>query len=275
MTQHSTRLALLLAGVLLSACEAPDVGGLTFDHETSEADATEKPHSNHGAEGGAVSAPAPSAPAGLPYRTPTEHQTIADASQVWSTAPAYKGEPPGARARDKHATDVTGTDCLTCHDGSGAAPSFAFGGTIADGKAWEWASWDWSWGSAVDVYGRWGDYDDYGSASDGSSSGGGWQNGRKGWPRERTSPSPRTEVRIIGADGLVFETTTDEDGNYWYKTKSALKQPAHTGIRRGSFLKALRSNGAACASCHESKKAGSPGRIWTWNGQAPVWPWTH
>lgn len=273
MTHHTTQRLLLLASLLLSACEAPDVGGLSFDHERSEADATEAPSSNRGAPSGNVSAPTPSAPAGLPYRTPTEHLVISDASEVWSTAPAYKGESPGARAKDKHPVDVTGKDCLTCHDGA-AAPQFAFGGTIADGKAWEWEAWDWSWGPAISVYGRYGGYDD-GAASGGSGYGGGWQNGRKGWPRERTAPSPRTEVRIIGADGLVFETTTDEDGNYWYKTKSALKQPAHTGIRRGSFLKALRSNGSACASCHESGEASSPGRIWTWNGEAPVWPWTH
>jgi hypothetical protein len=199
----------------VSACEAPASGGLSSERSNAESEPTEAPPSSRGAPANEGSAPISNAPSGTPFKTPTERITISDASQVWSTAAAYRGDPPGARAKDKHPSDVTGKDCLSCHDGSNAAPSFAFGGTIASGTTWEWAPWGWpTYGQASGVYGAWGSY-----SSAGSGSSGGWQTGTKGWPRERSQPSPRTEVRIIGADGLVFETTTDEDGNYWYKTR--------------------------------------------------------
>jgi len=290
MIHHTSGRLFLLAGLLLSACEAPVASGLSSAKDKTEGEPTEAPSSNRGTPASSGSAapagaPASNAPPGMPYETPTEHVTISDASEVWSTAPAYKGESPGARAKDRHSFDVTGKDCLSCHDGSGAAPSFAFGGTIANGKTWEWAPWNWTsglpslgwggWGQST-ANGVWGGWGSYGQGTpSGSGSSGEWQSGKKGWPSDRTEPSPNTEVRIIGADGLVFETTTDQDGNYWYKSKTALKQPANTGIRRGSFLKALKSNGSACASCHENGEASSPGRIWTWDGGVPTWPWTH
>jgi hypothetical protein len=76
-------------------------------------------------------------------------------------------------------------------------------------------------------------------------------------------------VRIVGSDGYVFDTVTDLDGNFWFKTKSAVKLPAYTGIRRGAFTVYGDTNGIACASCHESGAANSPGRLWTWDGPTP------
>ena len=220
--------------------------------------------------GGSGTSPTPSS-SGLPFQTPTQTVIISDASQVWSTAGAYKGQAPSVRANDRHAFSVTGKNCLSCHDGSGAAPRFAFGGTIANGKNWAWAASSWLPGPPWSGWGGWG-----ASSASGVYGSNGWQSGPKGWPGDRSDPSPNTELRIIGSDGLAFETVTDQDGNYWYKTKAELKQPAHTGIRNGTFIKALKSNGAACPTCHESGDETSPGRIWTWDGEEPTWsPWAY
>jgi hypothetical protein len=90
-----------------------------------------------------------------------------------------------------------------------------------------------------------------------------------GWPGTRSDPSGDTQVRMIDADGAVFETMTDSDGNFWFKSDSEVKMPAFTGIRRGSFDITGKSNGVACGSCHESGPSDAPGRIWTWDGPAP------
>jgi hypothetical protein len=218
-----------------------------------------------GSPGGTGTSTAPGS-SGLPYQTPTQTVIISDASQVWSTAGAYKGLAPSVRANDRHASPVTGKNCLSCHDGSNAAPRFAFGGTVADGKNWEWAASSWLPGPPSLGWGGYG-----ASSPSGVYGSDGWQSGKKGGPGDRSAPSPNTELRIIGSDGLVFESVTDQDGNYWYKTKADLKQPAHTGIRKGAFIKALKSNGAACPTCHESNDEKSPGRIWTWDGNEPTW----
>lgn len=93
--------------------------------------------------------------------------------------------------------------------------------------------------------------------------------GGKGWPSDRSSPSPYTGVRIVGSDGYMFDTITDADGNFWFKAKEDVKVPAFTGIRYGTFTVTGDTNGIACASCHESGKPDSPGRLWTWDGPTP------
>lgn len=285
-----SRASVLLGSLLaigLAACSAPPEGGLQRNPGTGESEdddtSAKLPPKNDGSggsssngtatgggstSGGTSGSPSPTTPGAgaLPYLTPTQTLSIADASQVWSTAGSYKGGAPAVNANDRHASPVTGKNCLSCHDGSGTAPRFAFGGTVADGKSWKWEASSWLPGPPSMGWGGYGT-----SSASGVYGTGGWQSGKKGGPESRTDPSPGAEVRVIGSDGLVFETITDRDGNYWYKTRAELKQPAHTGIRKGAFFKALKSNGAACASCHESGDANSPGRIWTWDGKEPTW----
>ncbi len=276
-----------------AACSAPPEGGLLRngstdddDEQTSaklppKSDGSGAPSSNGssngntggaggagGAGGGSSGPGTPTTPGAgaLPYLTPTQTVSIKDASQVWSTAGGYKGTAPAVNANDRHPAPVTGKNCLSCHDGTGKAPRFAFGGTVADGKQWKWEASSWLPGPPSMGWGGYG-----ASSPSGVYGSGGWQSGKKGGPEQRSDPSPNAEVRVIGTDGLVFETVTDRDGNYWYKTKAELKQPAHTGIRKGAFIKALKSNGAACATCHESGGSDSPGRIWTWEGKEPTW----
>jgi cytochrome c553 len=154
--------------------------------------------------------------------------------EVFATAKPYAESKPAVRANSRHAQPVTGKDCMSCHAAGGTAPQFAYGGTIKQGE-----DWDWKWN----------------------------------WPEQRDGASPATEVRVIGADGLVFQTVTDEDGNFWFKTRSPLQQPAFTGIRKGAFQRSLVSNGPACGSCHENGQQDArkeqPGPIWTWDGEDP------
>lgn len=118
-----------------------------------------------------------------------------------------------------------------------------------------------------DLLGGGGGYGSYGDDDDDYGGGGGC--GMRGWPADRTNPSPYTGVRIVGSDGYVFDTVTDDDGNFWFKTPADVVVPAYTGIRYGTFTVTGDTNGIACASCHESGKPDSPGRLWTWDGPTP------
>jgi hypothetical protein len=235
---------------------------------------------------GAASARAP-----LSAQTPSPGKRITRAALVWSSASTFAGETPTVRANERHGSAVTGTDCMSCHGGSGNAPRFAFAGTIAAGTQWTWAppgyrpprpplrAYD-DYGYDDYGYSDYG-YDDYGYSDYGYDDDDGYGYGddadgydgyggsRKGWPLVRSEASPGAEIRIVGDDGLVFETVTDADGNFWFKSDTAVKAPAFTGLRKGAFTITGRSNGVACGSCHESGTADSPGRIWTWNGALP------
>jgi hypothetical protein len=194
---------------------------------------------------------------------------------------------------------------MSCHGTSGNAPHFAFGGTISLGTNWVWGTPAWK--SKDSGYGGYGSYGEggygYGSYGDGDCGGSGYGNyggygdddygdyasgqygnyggygsggyggyggcSKKGWPSVRTAPSPYTQVRMVDAEGSVFDTVTDPDGNFWFKTKSEVKMPAFTGLKYGAFTITGNSNGVACGSCHESGAADGPGRIWTWEGQTP------
>jgi hypothetical protein len=235
----------------------------------------------------------------LPDQTPTLGKQISSPRQIAQAAPFY-AQAPTVRANDLHPFVVTGKDCMTCHGSSGAAPHFAYGGTIALGRNWVWGpptssdgnyddndndnyddSYDdngnyeddgYSDNSYDDDYSDYSDYDDDsyddGDYEDGDGYG---QRGRKGSPADRSYPSTYTQVRIVGADGYVFDTVTDQDGNFWFKAKEDVDVPAYTGIRYGDFVVTGSTNGIACGSCHESGAEDSPGRLWTWNGKTPKW----
>lgn len=210
---------------------------------------------------------------------------------------AFSARAPDVRAADRHSFSIDGSDCLSCHasNGGGTAPAFSFAGTIALGKKWVHAPPGWrpgdlptqagtkkkygdygyddydDYGDYDDCYDDYGDYgydgyDDYGYDEDDYGYG---SCRRKGWPEYRDEASPNTEVRMVGDDGKVFETVTDADGHFWFKSTAEVKQPAFTGVRKGQFQIAGASNGTACGSCHESKAPNSIGRIWTWDGPTP------
>jgi hypothetical protein len=131
------------------------------------------------------------------------------AATEWRAAGEYEGTSPGMRAQDRHPFEITGKRCLSCHDGSGKAPRFAYGGTIARGEDWVWAADTWT-PPGPPSYG-WGGYGP--SEASGVYGSHGWRGKEKGWPEKRSDPAANVEVRVIGSDGLVFETVTDEDGN--------------------------------------------------------------
>ena len=116
-----------------------------------------------------------------------------------------------------------------------------------------------------------GGYDDggYDTGGYGDDQYGRCRGGGKGWPSDRTTPGAYTGVRIVSSDGYIFDCVTDTDGNFWFKTPADVKVPAYTGIRYGTFTVTGDTNGIACASCHESGKPDSPGRLWTWDGPTP------
>lgn len=243
----------------------------------------------------------------LPDLVPAKGKILSTPRQVL-TSGAFTAVAPTVRANDMHSTPVTGKDCMTCHGAGGSAPHFAYGGTIALGKKWVVGTPAWTKAAPTqpaneyaDEYGDYGeddygygeddygycpdsdydDYDDYGSydagdddddygyGDDDDDDYGGGSCGKRGWPQDRTTPSTKTGVRIVGADGDVFDTVTDEDGNFWFKSKEDVKVPAFTGIQYGTFTVTGSTNGVACGSCHESGAADSPGRLWTWDGPTP------
>jgi hypothetical protein len=206
----------------------------------------------------------------------------------------FSANAPATNANAYHSAPVSGKDCMACHGSAGNAPRFAFAGTIAMGSQWTWAPPGWrpaeppresyddygydDYGYddyGYDAYGYRDDYayddygyDDYGYDDDYDDYGYGGAP-RKGWPLVRSDPSAGTQVRIVGNDGLVFETMTDRDGNFWFKSDREVVAPAFTGLRKDAFTISGRSNGMACATCHESGSADNPGRLWTWNGAIP------
>ena len=237
--------------------------------------------------------------AALPNLTPASGRVLSSPREVLRGVP-FSAPQPAVRANDMHSFSVTGKDCMTCHNTGGTAPHFAYGGTIALGKKWvvgtpAWVKTDAQVGDDNEYADEYGDYgededdygycdeddygysdeygsydedDDYGYGDDDDDDYGGGC-GRRGWPQDRTQPSTHTGVRIVGADGKVFDAVTDEDGNFWFKSIEDVAVPAFTGIQYGTFTVTGSTNGVACGSCHESGAADSPGRLWTWDGPTP------
>jgi hypothetical protein len=206
--------------------------GKTQTGTTSSSDA--KPSTDTGTSAsptptGTGTTTTPPAPTGLPFQVPTEKVSISSPSKVFDSKGSYKGGSALVRANDKHASSVTGKDCMSCHGSAGPGPQFAFGGTIHKGE-----DWDWWWG----------------------------------WPNKREDGAKEVEVRVIGEDGYVFDTISDKDGNFFYKSQTPLK-PKFTGVRKEKFARSFKSNGAACNSCHENGKKTDPGKMWIWEGSAP------
>jgi hypothetical protein len=242
--------------------------------------------------------------------TPRQGQRITSPRQALDDGP-FTAETPTIRANDRHASPVTGKDCMSCHGSGGTAPHFAYGGTMSLGKNWVWGTPAWStsnsasakkpdsyygdgYGYGYDNYGGYddyggycgygdGDYDqygnygsykgygdsDYGQYGDYGDYGGTGGCGKQGWPEDRTAPAAGAGVRLVGDDGMVFDTLSDEDGNFWFKSTEDVKMPAFTGIKYGAFSVTGSTNGVACGSCHESGAKDSPGRLWVWNGATP------
>jgi hypothetical protein len=276
------------------------IAGCTADSNTLPAREKEKPKPGQAETASAAGAAnRPGAPATplppLAEQAPTQDRPIRRANGLWRMKSAFAASAPTVTANERHSMPVTGTDCLSCHGAGGTAPTFAFAGTIALGKQWAHAPKGWRPNVPAtaprrddDGYDDYDDYDDYGDYEDcyddgydgyddydsydsyddyGDEYGG--RCGRKGWPAYRNDPSPRTEVRIVGSDGYVFETVTDADGNFWFKTTAEVREPAFTGVRYGEFRVAGASFGMACGSCHESGEKDNPGRIWSWDGPMP------
>jgi hypothetical protein len=259
----------LLAGLLAAACAAPAQNDyLSGNEDSAEDDGDEKegaivksgtsstgsssttkttgtstdsqPSTDTGTGSNATPAPMPTgsgtgttttppAPTGLPFQVPTEKVNISSPSKLFDSKGSYKGGSALARANDKHASSVTGKDCMSCHGTAGPGPQFAFGGSIKKGE-----DWDWFWG----------------------------------WPNKREDGAKEVEIRVIGEDGYVFDTISDKDGNFFYKSQTSLK-PKFTGVRKDKFARSFKSNGAACNSCHENGKKTDPGKMWIWEGSSP------
>lgn len=281
-------LALLLSASATAACTAESGSlasrGRSAKRSADDAeDATSAISSPEETPGSGATTPSTNKPGALPALTPRQGTRLRDARRVWGTQGSFTGQAPTVRADDRHATPVTGKDCMACHGGAGTAPRFAFAGTVAAGRQWSWAPAGWrpprperaeyddydSDDYAYDDYGYdddddyayddYEDYDDYGY--DGRP--------RKGWPSVRDAAAPGAEIRIVDDKGYVFETVTDADGNFWFRTDVEVAAPAFTGLRKGTFTITGRSNGMACGGCHESGAKDSPGRIWTWDGALP------
>jgi hypothetical protein len=274
--------------VIMVACAPPDSGeavkGKARNDRPSSTDPLEKTPQSTSTQS-ALSAP---------MQDPVLGAKISSPRQVDRAAP-FTAQVPLVRANDFHAAPVTGKDCMTCHGGGGPAPHFAYGGTIALGYDWTWAPAgsgagggggsdygdddddDYDYGySDDDDYGYGGDDDDddYGYGGDDDDDdygyGGGGGGARKGYPADRTHPSTYTEIRIVGSDRYVYDTVTDFDGNFWFKSPSEVAVPAYTGVRYNEFVVTGSTNGIACGSCHESTAPGGPGRLWTWEGKPPT-----
>jgi hypothetical protein len=202
-------------------------------------------------------------------------------SWTWGTPPWSTGKPSGNAFGSYDNLGSYDSDSYDSFGGlaSGSYDSYGSGGYGYDDGSYGGGCGGGAYGSYDDGSYDTGSYNtggggsyDTGSYDDGSYDsygGGGCGSGRKGWPADRTNPSPYTGVRIVGADGYVFDSVTDDDGNFWYKSPSDVAVPAYTGIRYGTFTVTGDTNGIACASCHESGKPDSPGRLWTWDGPTP------
>jgi hypothetical protein len=156
----------------------------------------------------------------VPVETPTEKVSISSPSKIFDSAGPWQDKRPAVRANERHAEPVNGKHCMGCHGQGGTAPRFAFAGTIYEGE---------------DFAG----------------------NGR---PSTRNKPAPGAQMRIVGKDGLVFNTFADDDGNFYFRTDTELKLPAFSGARRNGFSAAGQLNGISCFDCHDAKS--SPGRLW-------------
>jgi hypothetical protein len=299
-------LVLILTGCAVEQSGWPQLGSTESRETRGASGSNQAEHSTSTAASSPAVVARTASRSALPDLTPVPGRAINDRRQVLDDGP-FTAQPPTVRANELHPSSVTGNDCMSCHGSSGNAPHFAFGGTIALGK--EWASGsskssDGNYGSygSYGSYGNYGNggcsdsgnygssYGNYGSGSYGSSSYGNYGSsygsygngdrsgygtyggagcGTMGAPQYRTEPSPNTGVRVVDSGGRIFDTVTDVDGNFWYKTPTDVVMPAYTGIEYGSFRITGDANGMACASCHESRAANGPGRIWTWNGPTP------
>lgn len=300
----------LAALLLVSGCavSANPFGGGADDGESSDAE-TKAGAATGSAEGTSEGAP-------LPEQTPIAGERLRSPAGIWRSERAFAASAPSVRAANHHAFPILGTDCMSCHGGSGKAPRFAFGGTIALGEKWVVAPAGWRPGDPMNGPGRqeranghgYGGYDDYGSydsydecyeddygygdygyedygdgdygyedygygdydSYDDYAAYGYGSCRRRGWPEYRTKPAKGVEIRLVGDDGKIFETVTDADGNFWFKSGVEVAQPSFTGVRLGEFQISGESRGTACGSCHENGAADSPGRIWAWNGRTPT-----
>jgi hypothetical protein len=163
-----------------------------------------------------------------PGEIPTERLSVDSPNKVFDNAGNYEGKAPPFRAESKHAfmkDGLASKRCMDCHEGSGPGPRFAFAGRVYKGEG---------------------------------------ERGADGAPTIRQRGAARTEMRVVGADGLVFDTTSDADGYFWFKTPADVKTPAFSGARSSRGRAFGRLNGTSCYDCHDVDKAGGPGRIWIW-----------
>ena len=202
--------------------------GSTKGTKSAQSVTTPKPSTQTAAQTGddagttATGDAAPSTPAKppVPVETPTEKVNISSPSKIFDSAGAWQDKRPAVRANERHAEPVNGKQCMNCHGAGGSAPRFAFAGTIYEGENF----------------------------------------GGDGRPKTRNKPAPGAQMRIVGNDGLVFNTFADDDGNFYFRTDTALKLPAFSGARRNGFSAAGQLNGISCFECHDAKS--SPGRLW-------------
>lgn len=306
LRRNSLPLVALITAVA-AGC-ASEVNDLKTSKGTKAIDRTEPEGRSERSNAPAVASTPGTTRTPLADQIPIKGNVLSSPREVLTSA-AFTATAPSVRANDRHSAPVTGKDCMTCHGTGGSAPHFAYGGTIALGKNWvvgtpawtqtpsstgsqpneyadEYGDYfddDYGYGggddygycpqSDYDAYSDYGSYDDYGSGGSGGYDdydyGGGGGCGKRGWPEDRTNPSQQTDVRIVGANGDVFDAITDEDGNFWFKSKEDVAVPAFTGLAYGAFTVTGSTNGIACGSCHESGAADSPGRLWTWDGPTP------
>ena len=194
---------------------------------------------------------------------------------------------------------------MTCHGAGGSAPRFAYGGTIALGKVGRrHAGVDegrpdatgeqvrrryGDYGGRLRLQGRtttataptsaYDDYDDYGSydagdddddygyGDDDDDDYGGGSCSKRGCPGPRPR-STKTGVRIVGADGDVFDTVTDGDGNFWFKSKGRREGPrVHRHPVRHLHRDRLDERRRVRLDATSRAAETARGRLWTWDGR--------